>query len=74
MNTTTTNQVVAAVQTVAAIAEAIRGLAEVPNGQLYAQVCGALTLDQYQQAIALLKRADLVSESGHVLRWIGPKI
>jgi hypothetical protein len=73
MNAPSAKQVTAAVQTVAAIAEAIRGLGEVPNGELYANVCGTLDLQQYEQVIALLKRADLVSESAHVLKWVGPK-
>ena len=66
------DQAVAMVQVVAALAEAIRGLGEVPSGTLYAQVMGTLSFEQYESAIALLVRADLVSKRSHVLRWIGP--
>ena len=67
-------QVRAAVSAVAALAEAVRGLGEVPSGVLYANVMGSLSLDQYQQAIGILKRAGLVEETGHVLRWVGPAL
>jgi hypothetical protein len=59
---------------IAAIAEAIRGLREVPSGHLYAQLMGHMTLDQYGQVIAILKRAGLVEEKSHLLRWVGPNV
>jgi hypothetical protein len=74
VNAPSAKQLGAAVATVAAVAEAIRGLGQVPSGELYANVCGTLSLQQYEQIIALLKRADLVSESGHMLSWVGPKL
>jgi hypothetical protein len=64
----------AGVQAIAAVAEAIRGLGEVPSGTLYAHVCGTLSLDAYRRVIGILKRAGLVSEENHLLRWVGPKI
>lgn len=67
-------QLGAGVQAVAAIAEAIRGLGEVPNGHLYAQVCGTLSLETYGRILGILKGAGLVSEDGNLLRWVGPKI
>jgi len=70
----TRQQVTAAIQIVAAVAEAIRGLGSVPSGHLYAQLLGKVTLEQYRQIIATLKRAELVSESNHMLHWIGPSI
>lgn len=68
----TQQQISSAIQSVAAIAEAIRSLGEVPSGELYAHVCGHLDIDQYTQVIALVKRAGLVAESNNVLRWVGP--
>jgi len=58
----------------AEVAEAIRKLGSVPSGELYARVCGTLELPAYQQVIALLKRAGLVSERNHLLTWVGPEI
>lgn len=57
----------------AAMGKVIRDLSPVPSGVLYAQVMGYMKLEQYQQVITLLKRAELVAESNHVLTWIGPK-
>lgn len=70
----TKEQVSAAFDATAAIAEAIRGLGEVPSGELYAHVCGKLELPAYNQVIALLKRAGLVAEHNHLLKWVGPEI
>ena len=72
MESLNTNQVQTHVQALAAIAEAIRELGEVPSGTLYAQVMGQFTLDQFQRLIGVLKRADIITESGHVLAWVGP--
>lgn len=67
-------QASAALQCVAALAEAIQSLGSVPSGHLYIQVMGVLTMDQYNGAIGLLKRAGLVTEAGHVLTWVGPTL
>lgn len=64
----------AAVSIMGALAEAIREVVEIPSGELYAMLCGRLTIDEYRAAIRILKRADLVHERGHVLRWVGPTI
>lgn len=57
-----------------AIAEAIRDLGNVPSGHLYAQLCGAVTLNQYEGIISILIDAGLVRRaSSHLLTWIGPK-
>ena len=66
--------VAAAVQTVAAIAEAIPALGSVPSGHLYAQVMpSGVSLAAYERCIEILKNADLVAESNHLLTWVGPK-
>lgn len=61
-----------AVAVVYAVAEAIRDLGQIPNGHLYAQLCGHMSFDQYSKVIAILKRTGAIDESHHVLRWIGP--
>jgi hypothetical protein len=73
MTITNTNpaQIKAALQITAAVAEAIRELGSVPSGHLYAQLCGKLSLQQYESIIHLLKNTGLVSESFHELTWIG---
>ena len=55
----------------AAIMEA--GDRGIPSGHLYAVVMGAVNIEEYTAAIGLLKKADLVSEKGHLLRWIGTR-
>ena len=70
----TSAQVAAAFSATAAIAEAIRTLGEVPNGHLYANVCGHMELGTYDKIIQTLKNTGLVSESAHLLTWIGPKL
>lgn len=74
MNLPTKAEVREALQAVAAVGEVIGTLGEVPSGHLYAAVMGVMSLDQYTRVIALLKRAQLVSETGHVLKWTGPKL
>ncbi len=70
---TNAQQVTGAMKVIAAVAEAIRELKEVPSGHLYGNLMGMMTLDQYNQIIGTLQRAELVSQDGfHVLRWIGP--
>jgi hypothetical protein len=72
--TTETKKASATIQVVAAIAEAIRELKEVPSGHLYTMLMDKMTLDQYNAFIGALKRAGLVSEQYHLLKWIGPTI
>lgn len=67
----------AALQVATVLGEAIRDLTAasplggVPSGELYARVMSYLTLEQYQAAIDVLKRAGLVAERNHLLAWIG---
>ena len=59
-----------------ALLEAIRsaGPAGFPSGYGYAAVMGQMSLDQYQNTIALLKRTGLVKESHRLLTYTGPAI
>ena len=73
-NTSETDEMKARVQAgvtlLHAIAETIRFLGEVPSGEIYARLSGRITLADYEQAIAILKRSGLVTETpGHLLRW-----
>lgn len=62
----------AALSILMTVAETIREIGEVPSGTLYAMLCGTISLDEYQSMITTLKRAGLVDEQSHLLRWIGP--
>ena len=67
-------QINAALQTLAAVAQAIRLLGEVPSGQLYAQLVGQLSLSDYDAIIRTLKGASLIEETpAHLIRWTGPR-
>lgn len=55
-----------------AIAEAIHGLSEVPSGHLYAHVMHFMDLQSYIRAKETLKRVGLITETNHLLRWVGP--
>ena len=68
---TTPNDVKAALAILRAVADAIRELGEVPSGHLYAHLMSKLSLEQYEQVIGVLKQAGLITESSHLLTWVG---
>lgn len=71
----TSSDLSAAVRVVGTLAEAIRAAGEIPSGHLYALTLGSFSdVGAYERAIGMLKRAGLVEERGHVLRWVGPEI
>jgi len=65
----------AAIQAIRAIADAIRALGTVPSGHLYSNsVMAFMTLDQYNQVLGMLTRAQLIKVDGsHLITWTGPK-
>ena len=69
----TKEQIKAAFEMTAAVAEAIRELGSVPSGELYARLMPHLDFPTYEKLIATLKGAGLVAEDkSHLLRWVGP--
>jgi hypothetical protein len=75
VKTNNSDQIESAFKILHAVTEAIRELRRVPSGQLYSQLCGVLTLQQYERIIETLKRTGLVTETGaHELVWTGPTI
>lgn len=58
------------------VSETIREMGEVPNGVLWATLDGKanISFTSYQAMIEAMKRAKLVSETAHVLRWTGPAL
>ncbi len=73
MSNVTANEIVAAIKVAAVVGDAIRELGSIPNGELYAQLMGHMSLGTYNGCLAILKKANLVEESNHVLTWVGPK-
>ncbi len=71
MSQPTREEIKAALSAVMALGEAIKDLGSVPSGHLYAHVMGHMSLDNYNAAIGLLKRAGAVKEENHLLTWIG---
>lgn len=68
------DEVKAALSAIHAIAETIRKFGEISSGELYARLMGKIELRDYEQIIATLKKAGLVTEtSSHVLRWNEPE-
>lgn len=70
----TSEQLAAGVSVLKAVAESIRLAGEIPSGHLYSAMCGTVDIGAYQRIIDILKRAGLVSESAHLLKWIGPEL
>ena len=70
-NTITKGQILAAVETTKAVAEAIRELGSVSDGTLYAGVMSHLDLKQYRAIIEILVQAGLITNTNHRLVWIG---
>ena len=70
MSTTNPAAVKAAFEVLKAVADAIREIGSVPSGHLYACLMSDLSLDQYEQVIATLKQAGLITESHCLLTWV----
>jgi len=76
MNDQTDTQVAvqAAIGTVLAVAECIRGRGRpVPAGELYAQLMGHLSLETFERILGILVEQKFVERSNHLLTWIGPE-
>jgi hypothetical protein len=58
---------------VMAVAETIRETSPTPAGVLYAGLMThGCTFEQFASIIQALKNAKLVTESNHLLTWVGP--
>jgi phospholipid N-methyltransferase len=69
----TKGQLAAALNAVKAIADCIRELGEVPNGELYARLMpSGIQFEQYCKIIEALKGAGVVTESNNLLKWSMP--
>lgn len=63
-------EVLAAFDACVALADAIRDLKQVPEGHLYAVVCGHLNLRAFDAAIGALVKARLITKENHLLTWV----
>ena len=63
-------QIDASLLVIRVVADAIRELGSVPSGHLYARIMNTLSLEQYNSVIGVLKRAGLVEERSHLLKWV----
>ena len=62
------------IQAVRSVAQLIYMKKEVPSGHLYVELCGVLSLDQYNMMITQLVRLGFVTATGFLLRWVGPDL
>lgn len=71
----TNEQRIAALEIYKAVAEAIRDLSAesplggVPAGELYAMLCGRMTLATFDSMTDSMERAGLISKKNFLLRW-----
>lgn len=68
--TPTKNEIAAAIRIAVEIARVIRQLKIVPSGELYANACNTLTIDNYNAVIAMLTRQRLIRVDNHLITWI----
>jgi hypothetical protein len=71
MTTMTTEQAQKLIEFMGAIASLIKEVKTIPSGHLYAQLMGKMTLDQYNDMIATLQNAGLVSLKNDLLTYTG---
>jgi transcriptional regulator CtsR len=65
----TQKQVSAAINTIKAIADAIRDLETVQSGVLYARVMNYLSLQEYEHVIQILVDGEIITKKNHELKW-----
>ena len=71
MNTLTKEEIKAGLETVRAVADAIRELKQVPAGHLYANLMHVMNLDSFEKVVGMLIKAGLVRrDDSHLLHWI----
>jgi hypothetical protein len=75
MQTTTATEVKAALTIMAAVCVAIREAEQIPEGTLYAMMCGRVTMEGWQSMMRQILGTKLVErDASHMLRWVGPEI
>jgi hypothetical protein len=69
----TQGEIKAALETMIAVAGAIRDLGQVREGELYARLCGHMSLTAYDAMIRQILKTGLVAreDDGPTLVWVG---
>ena len=67
-----TGETAAALMIIRAVADAVRDLGQVPEGELYAAIMGHLSLDAFNRVLEILKRGGMIQVRGHLVIWTGP--
>jgi hypothetical protein len=65
----TTDEVSSAINAIKSVADCIKELGQVPNGVLYSQLMGVMSLNQYEQIIGILSRAGVIENRNNLLVW-----
>lgn len=53
------------------IGQTIEAMKEIPAGELYAFICGGISLEEYLEVLEVLKVLGAIKEQNHLLTWIG---
>jgi hypothetical protein len=62
-------ELTAGIESIKAIAEAIRDLESVPSGHLYARLMTFMSLESYEKVIDMLVRAAVIRKENDLLIW-----
>ena len=49
----------------------VREKKSIPSGELYALLCGRVTIDGYNGMLRFLEKQNLISVQNHLVRWHG---
>ena len=74
MSNPTKEQLKAGLDAVFAVSEAIREAGEIPEGTLYAVLCGKMDMAAFERLVKILTGSGLVEKRAHLLRWVGPTL
>jgi hypothetical protein len=66
----TTDEVSSAINAIKSVADCIKELGQVPNGVLYSQLMGVMSLNQYNQIIGILERSGVIENRNNLLVWV----
>lgn len=47
---------------------------QIPQGELYAQLMGHISLENFNRLVDLLVRTKMVKKQGYLLVWVGPDL
>jgi hypothetical protein len=62
-------ELAAGIESIKAIAEAIRDLESVPSGHLYARLMTFASLESYETVITMLVKAEVIRKENDLLIW-----